>query len=167
MNIQERYSVARNASNLKMKPSEESNAAPVDVLAAVGMASHANEEAIMLWDITYKGKTSSKMACIEMLSKRLDVQMMRNRWKGDPIRIATQVLSWHLYGACEPCGGRRYQHIKDTPSLSDKLCSSCGGTGKMRLPREDAYAWLQDCIERLISQAGGKVMQKLAIDMDL
>jgi hypothetical protein len=163
--IQERYSTARNATNLKMKT--ETNFAPVDILTAVGMASDASREAIMLWEVTFQGKTSAKLACVEMLSKKLAAQMIKNRWKGSPSRIASQVLAWHLHGTCQPCGGRRYQHIQETPSLSDKLCLSCNGTGKMRLPREDAYSWLQDYTEKLISQAGGKVMQKLAISMEL
>jgi len=163
--ITERYAVARNATNLKMKT--ETNFAPVDILTAVGMAGNSNKEAIMLWEVTFQGKTSAKLACVEMLSKKLAAQMIKQRWKGNPSRIAMEVFAWHMHGTCQPCGGRGYQLILGTPALSDKLCTHCNGSGKVHLPREDAHTWLRDYMERLISQAGGKVMQKLSLDMEL
>jgi hypothetical protein len=165
MKIQERYSVARNTSNLKVRT--ETNFAPVDILAAVGMAGHASGDAIMLWEVTFHGKTSAKLACVEMLSKRLAAHMIKNRWKGNPSKIAEEVFAWHMHGTCQPCGGRGLQLILGTPALSDNICTHCNGSGKVKLPREDAHTWLRDYMEKLISQAGGKVMQKLAFDMDL
>jgi hypothetical protein len=165
MKIQERYSVARNATSLKVKV--ETTFAPVDVLAAAGMAANTHKESLMLWEVTFQGKTSAKLACVEMLAKKVAVAMLRNKWKGDPQRIASEVFAWHLHGTCQPCGGRGYQLILGTPALSDKVCTHCNGSGKVPLPQSDPHAWLKDYMERLISQAGGKVMQKLAFDMDL
>jgi len=165
MKVQERYATARNATNLKMKA--ETNFAPVDILTAVGMASHASREAIMLWEVTFQGKTSAKLACVEMLSKKLAAQMIRNRWKGNPTRIASEVFAWHMHGTCQPCGGRGLKLVLGTPVLSDAICTHCNGSGKVHLPREDAHTWLRDFMERLIAQAGGKVMQKLSLDMEL
>ena len=165
MKVQERYATARNATNLKMNTG--TNFAPVDILTAVGMASHASREAIMLWEVTFQGKTSAKLACVEMLAKKLAAQMIKNRWKGNPTRIAAEVFAWHMHGTCQPCGGRGYQLILGTPALSGKLCTHCNGSGKVHLPREDAHSWLRDYMEKLIAQAGGKVMQKLSLDMEL
>jgi len=163
--IQERYSTARNTSNLAMKP--ETTMAPIDVLTAAGMAAHASREAMMLWEVTFQGKTSAKLACIEMLEKKLVGQMLRARWKGDARRIAMEVFAWHMHGTCQPCGGRGFKLILGTPHLSDELCTHCDGSGRVRLPNSDAHHWLKEYMGDLIARAGGKVMRKLANDMDL
>jgi len=165
MKISERYATARNTSNLAMDV--QTNMAPFDVLTAAGMAAHASREAIMLWEVTFNGKTSAKLACIEMLEKKLVGQMLRNRWKGDARRITQEVFAWHMHGTCQPCAGRGYEMVPGTPHLSDRLCKSCNGTRKVKLPRSDSHEWLNRYIEYLIASAGGKVMQKLASDMDL
>lgn len=163
MKIQERYSTARNTSNLKVDA--KTSLAPADILGAAGMAAQASPEALMLWEVTFKGKTSAKLALIEMLEKRLTAQMLKERWKGDPRKISMEVMAWTLHGTCQPCGGRRYEIIGGTPALSDRLCRHCQGTGKVKLPRSEAHSWLSNYIDKLISQAAGKVMQKLATDM--
>jgi hypothetical protein len=163
--IQERYSTARNATNLKMKT--ETNFATVDILTAVGMASHASREAIMLWEVTFQGKTSAKIACVEMLEMKLFSEMTKRGWKGKPRKIAEEMLSWALYGVCQPCGGRGLKTVLGTPMLSDEICEHCNGTGKLEIPRTPMHTWLHEYMGRLTSQAGGQVMRKLAIDMDL
>ena len=165
MKIQERYTTARNASDLSVD--ERTTYAPSDVLGATGMTAQASPEAILLWEVTFKGKTSAKLALIELLQKRLAVEMLKNRWKGDPRKITTEVIAWLLHGTCQPCGGRAYELINGAPTLSDRICRHCNGTGKVKLPRGDAYSWLHDHIQLLIAQAAGKVMKKLATDMEL
>ena len=165
MKIQERYSVARHTSNLKVETS--TTFAPADVLAAAGMAGQASPEALMLWEVTFKGKTSSKLALVAILEKKLAWTMLHNRWKGDPRRIAQEVVAWSLHGSCQPCGGRGFELVMGTPSLSDRLCKHCNGTKKVALPRTDPHDWLHDYMDRLISQAAGQVMRRLATDMDL
>ena len=165
MKIAERYATARNTSNLAMK--SETTMAPIDVLTAAGWAGQASPEALMLWEVTFKGKTSSKLALVEMLEKKLASEMIRQRWKGNPRLIAQEVFAWSLNGTCKPCNGRGYEVVHGTPSLSDRICKHCHGTTKVRLPRSDAHDWLSAYIDRLISQAAGKVMRRLAIDMEL
>ena len=115
MKIAERYASARNTSNLKMR--SETTVAPIDVLTAAGWAGQASPEALMLWEVTFKGKTSSKLALVEMLEKKLASEMIRQRWKGNPRLIAQEVFAWSLNGVCKPCNGRGYELVVGTPSL--------------------------------------------------
>jgi hypothetical protein len=163
--ISERYSTARNTSNLKSEP--RTSMAPADVLAAAGMAAQSHETALMLWEVAFRGKTSAKLKLVEMLANRLTEYMSRERIKGRPVRIAMEVLAWHLHGICRPCNGLGYEQIPETPSLSDVICRHCNGTRKVALPRGEEYTWLADHIGKLEAHAGGHVMQKLAGEMDL
>lgn len=163
--ISERYSTARNTSNLKSEP--RTSMAAADVLAAAGMAAQSHETALMLWEVVFRGKTSAKLKVVEMLEKRLIGFMFRAQIDGNPRKITTEVLAWHLHGVCQPCGGRGLSVIKDTPILSDDLCKYCGGTGKIPLPRGESYSFLAAEISKLEALAGGHIMSKLAGDMDL
>ena len=165
MSVQEQYAVARNTSNLKSIERTTSSAA--DILTAAGMAAQDNEIAMLLWGVQFQGKSTSKWMLVAALEHKLMVKMYKERWKGNPRIIVMEVLAWQLHGTCQPCGGRGYRTIKDTPMLSDDICQHCDGTGKIPLPRDDAHQWLSDFISKLTSIAGGKVMQKLAGDMDL
>jgi hypothetical protein len=165
MKIQERYSVARNTNNLKS--AERTTFSASDVIAAAGMTAQQHETAMLLWEVTFRGKTSAKMALIELLAGQLTPYMLKSRLKGDPRSIARETLAWWLHGTCQPCGGRGYQLILGTPMLSDKHCKHCEGSGKVALPRGEAYTWLFDRLSKLTAMAGGEVMKKLAHDMDL
>lgn len=163
--ISERYSTARNTSNLKSEP--RTSMAAADVLAATGMAAQQHELALMLWEVAYRGKTATKHVLAELLVERLTEFKLRNRIKCDVKRVVKEVLAWHLHGVCQPCSGRGYEAIEDTPSLSDVICKHCNGTKRVALPRGDEYTWLADHIGKLGAHAGGYVMAKLAKEMEL
>jgi hypothetical protein len=165
MKISERYSTARNTSNLKSEP--RTSMAAADLLMAAGMAAQTHEIALMLWEVAYRGKTATKHILADLLARRLEWEMNHQRWKGNPKRIAKEVLAWHLNGVCKPCNGLGYEVIEDTPSLSDVICPHCNGTKRVALPRGDQYTWLADHIGKLEAHAGGYVMQKLAGEMEL
>ena len=164
MNVSERYSTALEAKNLKVDPL--TSFAASDVLGAAGMAAQAHSDAMLLWSLLFQNKTSAKLKVVDMLADKLTRKMIRERWKGNPKTIAQEVLAWHLHGTCQPCGGRGYQLILGTPALSDRLCTHCGGSGKVKFPRGDAYTWLVDEMSRMIASAGGRVMAKLKVQMD-
>ena len=164
-NIQELYTVSRNTSNLKSNP--RTVRSPADVIAAAGMAAQDNEIAMLLWGVTFQGKSSQKWLLVAELENKLAGKMFKERWKGNPRLIAQEVIAWHLHGTCQPCGGRGYRVIKDTPMLSDDLCTHCGGTGKVPLPASEPYGFLSDYIGRLTAIAGGEVMKKLNVSMEI
>lgn len=163
--IQERYAVSRNTSNLKSVFA--TTMSPSDVIAAAGMAAQENEIAMLLWGVTFQGRASQKWMLVEALERMLAGKMIKERWKGSPKHIAQEVVAWHLHGTCQPCGGRGYRVIKDTPMLSDDICTHCGGTGKVPLPSSDIHRWLADLLAKLTAVAGGEVMKKLNIRMEL
>jgi len=165
MKIQERYSVARNTSNLK---SEENTVfAAADVISAAGMAAQRHAEALQLWEVAFQGKTSAKIKLIDMLERKLQDHMIRASLKGKPRQICIDAVSWYLHGTCQPCGGRGYEINLGTPTLSDRLCKHCQGAGKLPYPDSDAHKWVKDYMDRLTAQAGGQIMRKLAKDMEL
>jgi hypothetical protein len=61
--ISERYSIARNTSNLKSEPRTVMSAS--DVIGAAGMAAQEHQDALLLWSVMYVGKTSQKMRLVE------------------------------------------------------------------------------------------------------
>ena len=163
--IQELYSVSRNTSNLQSTP--RTNRSPSDVLAAAGMASQDNEIAMLLWGVTFQGKSSKKWMLVDALESKLAGKMFKERWKGNTRHIVQEVLAHHLHGTCQPCGGRGYRVINDTPMLSDDICTHCGGTGKIPLKAKEPHGWLSDYLGRLTAIAGGELMKKLNVSMDL
>jgi hypothetical protein len=159
MQISQRYASARSATNLASDPRTSMSAS--DVLGAVGMAGQANPEAVALLNSAFGGKTSAKLAFVELLEHRLQHQMLRERWKGNPRQIAQEAVAWWLHGTCQPCSGRGYELINGTPSLGH-ICKHCNATGRILAPREPAFLWLIDLIERLVSVAEGETRKKLA-----
>ena len=165
MKIQERYQVARNTSSLKIE--ERTSLSSADVLTAAGMAGLRNKEALQLWEVAFQGKTSAKMKLIEMLEQKLAQYMIDKRLIGNPRHITIEVIAWYLHGTCQPCGGKGYEINLGTPTLSDRLCKHCHGTGKVKLPDTEPHRMLNDYMGKLTSQAAGQIMKKLAFDMDL
>lgn len=165
MNLQERYEVARNSSNLKSL--ERTIFSDSDILAAAGMAAQQNEDALLLWSVAFQGHSADKHKLVENLARKLDRYLDIHRLDGSPVKIAMECVAWVLHGTCQPCGGRGYKTIPGTPHLSDDLCDHCKGTGKIELPHTDAHTWLKNHIEILSAVAGGQIMGKLVGEMDL
>ena len=163
--IAERYSTALEAKSLKVDPL--TSFAASDVLGAAGMAAQAHSDAMLLWSVLFQNKTSAKLKAVDMLAKKLKYEMMRNKeMRGSAKKIAEDVFAWHMNGTCQPCGGRGFKLINGSPSLSNEVCPVCLGTGKVKLPRGEAYTWLSNRMGLMISYAGGKVMKKIKVDLD-
>ena len=141
---------------------------PNDVIGAAGMAAQTHEMALMLWGVLYQGKTAQKHRLAELLGDHLNAAMNRDRrLKGDAWKIARMMLAWHCEGVCNPCEGRGYEVIQNTPSLSDRVCSHCHGSGKRSYPREAAYVWMEAELSRMTAIAAGEVMKRLAKDISI
>lgn len=163
--IQEKYTRSRNTSNLKSEPRTRYSSA--DVLGAAGMAGQEkdNAAAMLLWEVLFRGKTQSKMALVDVLSRDLFFMMRRAKLDGDPKRITMEVVAWYLHGTCKPCGGLGMEKTPGAPSLSGRLCKACHGTKRVPLPRTEAHDWLHDRMSKLSAIAGGRVMRKIADDL--
>lgn len=143
---------------------------PSDVITAAGWVAQHDDHALalMLWGVMYEGKSSQKHRLVEKLGDLLNRKMIHNRaLKGNAWKIAAEMLAWHCDGVCEPCEGRKYEVIQDTPSLSDKICHHCHGSGKRPYPREAAHVWMEAELSRMTAIAAGEVMKRLRTDMEL
>lgn len=158
--VEERYLTAQNGADIK---------------SAAGMAAANSEEkdrvilALLLWSVTFEGKTGQKRDLADKLGMHLNKRMARDRrLKGDAWKIGKEMLTWHLHGVCEACDGRGYEMVAGTKRhLSDNLCSKCGGSGKRPHPREAAHIWLAGELQSLTALASGEVMKRLAKSMVL
>lgn len=143
---------------------------PSDVITAAGWVAQKDTHAmaLMLWSIMYEGKTSLKHRLAEMLGDHLNQRKRRDpSLKGDAWKIAREMLAWHCEGVCEPCDGRKYEVIQNTPSLSDNVCHHCHGSGKRPYPREAAHVWMESELSKMTAIAAGEVMKRLRTDMEL
>jgi len=163
--IAEHYSRARHTGNLKSEPRSRMSAS--DILGASGMAAQEHEAAMMLWGIVYGGKTSQKLALVDVLAEKVGAHMARNRLKGSPRHIAMEVLAYYLHATCTACGGEGHQIVPGTITRADELCPVCDGLGKQQPPVDEAFTWLHNHVQTLIAIAGGKLMNKIALNMDL
>lgn len=163
--IAERYSAARNTSNLKSDPRTLLSAS--DVLGAAGMASQEHADAMRLWEVAFQGKTSAKIALVEALTKPLTLFMIQRGLSGDPKTVAREMVAWHLHGACPVCGGEGHEVVPNTTVRYDHPCRSCNGSGKLAFPNTDAHHWLKKRMEEMQARAASTVMKKLSLEMDL
>lgn len=164
-NIAEKYSTARNTSNLKSEPRTAMSAS--DILISAGMAAQQHSDALLLWSVVYGGKTQQKLMLVDGLERKVCEYMLRNRLKGNPRHIAMEVLAYYLHASCKECNGVGYQIVPGTITRSDDPCPYCSGVGKPRPPEGEAWQWLHRYVSMLIAKAAGKMMDKLRVDMDL
>ena len=137
-----------------------------DVLTAAGWVAQRHTLALMLWSVMHGGQTSQKHRLAELLGDHLNRQMRRDRTlKGDAWKIAKEMLGWYCEGTCEPCEGRGYEVIAGTPTLSDRLCSHCHGSGKRAYTRDAAHVWMEAELGRMTAIAASELMKRLAKEM--
>lgn len=64
--------------------------------------------------------------------------------------VAAETLMWWLDATCRHCHGRKWEIIKDTGRLSDKVCPSCRGSGERQRPggvwTNQVLVYLDDCV---------------------
>ena len=106
----------------------------VDVLAAAGMAASHNHAHMSLFRLKYLNDATELD-----IAKRLFVMWARramiNR-KLDPAkasRLGVQALTQWISDICQSCNGLKYPVIVGTPTLSDKPCQCCKGTGRSKV----------------------------------
>lgn len=73
-------------------------------------------------------------------------------------QAAAETLMWWLDATCRHCHGRKWEIIKDTGRLSDKVCPACRGSGERPRPggieTGSILHYLDKCVE--IGRAGMK-----------
>lgn len=171
--IQTRYGSAISSSNLRS--CAETSSSDSDVLGAAGLAAKHSPLAISLMRL-FVGGDQHGTALVEHMTRMLVGKAYRLK---PPINeagasiIARLVLDWHRDSACKKCGGHGFKLMTNAPSLSDKRCESCDGSGKRSFDdlfhpdRVDLATWLLVEVERETAIAGPLAMQYLAPRLDL
>lgn len=168
MRINELYAGAINSSNLKSE--ERTTYSDTDVLAAYGLAAIESPlavalERLLIGDSRAVGNVVDKL-CAMVLARgrpqRLNIVEAED--------IAKSCLAWYRHGACKPCSGRGRLVIPDTTTL-DEECPACLGAGKINFEAQftadkvDLARWLLNKLERQLSVAGPKAMEKIGRGM--
>lgn len=155
-----RYTRAVGSGNLK---SDEWHG-DTDVLAAVALSSTFGG---LLFRVKYFNDAAAYRRLRDQWTWIVSTKAVRRNWPVHiPIdKVAEISLKRWLNSVCPACTGRRHETIFNTPSLSDKDCRLCEGTGEAPLrvdPRLREV--ILDMIEELTAmeyKAGARAKQKL------
>jgi len=168
--ITERYFSAVRSSNLRSI--ERTTKSDSDVVGAVGLAAKREPLGAALMRL-FTGDNNAAQAVIEALTQKLLTHFPASLRESEARTVATGVLSWNRANVCPVCHGSGYEVIPGTPSLSDKECKACRGTGKTLFQKQFhrsklEYAdWAQVQIEIAQSRAGQEAMKAIAPSLDL
>lgn len=141
-----------------------------DALAAVALSD--KEMGSLLFRVKYAYDASSYKRLEEFWRYFVKVKAVVHNWPQhiNEQVVADQVLAYWLNNQCRPCGGRGYLELIPRV-LDDDPCPHCDGSGKRPIEvngRLKKYVLeMLDTIERLMIQASGQAMEKLASDMRL
>jgi len=144
--IEESYTSAGNAADLTVRPDQRGD---VDVLIAAGWTPGLLGGALMRlhseWDGAAKKRHMDETDAfllfgqLNSLRRAVDGVAAWAERKGhkEPRTLANAVLIYWLHDSCQPCLGRGYAVIGDTPVLG-RPCRTCGGSGKRNPPGGEA-----------------------------
>lgn len=159
-NLALRYSRAVGSGNLRDDPQHFDTA----VLAAVALSSSYGG---LLFRAKYFNDASSYRRLLAQWTWIVSTKAQRRDWPVHiPIdKVARVSLKMWIYDGCPACTGRRKETIFNTPSLSAKDCTLCGGTGKVELRCHPAIRdYVRDMIDELFAdeyKAGSRGARKL------
>lgn len=133
LRITERYSSAIRSSNLRS--SECTTYSDPDVIGAFGMAAKSEPFGVALHrlfagDMREAGSLLLHLAA--MITGQFPSKLTRQEAKG----VAAGVLAWNISNTCHHCGGLGREMIPGSPTLSDRECKACKGTGKKRFEKQ-------------------------------
>jgi hypothetical protein len=105
----------------------------------------------------------------EMLIKHFPASLKTSEAKS----VAAGVLDYNRDSVCAACHGRGRELIPGSPTLSDRECQHCRGTGKKRFEKQFhrdklRYAdWAQQQIDAAAPRAGQAAMKAIAPSLEL
>jgi DnaJ-class molecular chaperone len=121
----------------------------------------------------FTGDNNAAHAVIDALTQKLVAHFPVSLRESEARTVATGVLAWNRANVCPACHGSGYEVIPGTPSLSDKECRACRGTGKTLFQKQfhrdklKFADWAQVQIEMAQSRAGQEAMRAIAPSFDL
>jgi len=156
--FEEAYSVAANASGLRLGVREGAAYTDAEVLIAAGW-SRARVGGVLLRlrsecdAVGLRNPPARTLPHLRTLPEvRAHLIAQAHRWRMDPAEaIATAVLAWWLQPVCAACQGRRFERAGGTARLSSRGCKPCGATGLSRVPHGEPgrriARYIDDCVQ--------------------
>lgn len=194
-NIKARYARAVNSGNLLVRSAkhtaDEANTVLGDpeVLGAYGLAdrnltrghdgqgrSFTPAPLAVSLERLFSGDHRAAHAIVRILAGEAFKEARRHRIQLSQVQahdMGCAVLAWFQNGTCQPCGGRGFPLIPDSPVQSAHECEHCGGEGKIPFRKQfrqewkDLADWLKDQMERESGRAAPAAMKTLADRMTL
>jgi hypothetical protein len=111
----------------------------VDVLGAVGMAGR-NDMHMAVYRLKYLMDAESAKLALEQFDIWAAQAIRRRRLKQDRANedIGKDTLMKWLGDVCGSCFGLRFQKSKGAPTLTDRPCHACSGTGLRKIVGDKA-----------------------------
>lgn len=138
-NTEEKYIRATSSSNLRV---ESSAVGAVDILICAGWSTSRIGQALM------RLHTKPDTQALALVHEQISMYAAK-RHIASPDAVSSAVIAWWLSRQCKVCKGLKFELMPGSPSLSDKPCKSCRGTGEAALPHGEAgrvlAGWLDGC----------------------
>ncbi len=146
--IAERYITAGQSSNLKCDTREDAPIGAVGLLVAVGWSPSRIGAALL------RLHTKPDRGGLEQVHSQIMLQA--DRWGIErPAAVSAAVLSWWLAHVCGTCSGVRFELSPGAPSLSNRHCKACNGTGEKPIPHGSSgkrlAGFMDDCKSRAVA----------------
>lgn len=98
----------------------------------------------------------------ELPGVREQVTLMALRWGWtDAGTKAAAVVRYWLDQNCQTCHGRKFRLIPGTPSLSNKVCNACGGSGVAQVPHGQEGRKLANYMDACVHRARQGIRNRL------
>ncbi len=161
----QRYARAAESGNLR----NDEYHYDTDVLAAMALSSTYGG---LLFRVKYCNDAASYRYLLDKWTWIVSTKAVRRKWPDNVKidKIAFLSLTRWLNSVCPACTGRKNETIFNTPSLSDKQCALCNGTGETELRCNPAIRdYVLHMIEELFSderKAAARAVRKLGRQED-
>lgn len=98
----------------------------------------------------------------ELPAVRAQVTLVAAKWGMEAAETkAAAVLRYWLEMNCTTCHGRKFRQIPGTPSLSNKACSACGGSGVAQVPHGQEGRKLANHLDACVHRARQGIRNRL------
>jgi hypothetical protein len=135
MGALERIAEAQVSSNLA---DDSMRLSDVDYIRASGWAAQANPEGLMLYRLKYANDHTEYRATAQRIYALAVGKAFRMRLTINQEglkELADNTLRHWVAPICPACLGRGYEKFPNSPTLSDKQCKHCKGSGNIPLER--------------------------------
>jgi len=93
---------------------------------------------------------------------RRELAIQAVKWRiYDPIPTAGAVIKYWLDQTCNTCDGLKWKKTAGAPSLSNRVCHACGGTGIGQPPHGDEGRRLLNYMDDCVSRARASIQSRL------